>query len=419
MRFLVFCLTGLIFITSTDFSAQAQRPDRGERSERPDRGERSERPDRGERGDDRSNRPDDRSNRPDNRRERTDWVVLGEQRARQGVSDLVIEVGRREGLFDAVKVRIEDGNILLVGVRITFGNGETEDLRVGAPLPAGSETSPIEFEGRGRVIRSITVRYGSLGIFGRPKIIVFGSEARRPEPDRFRPLGRDWEQLGSLDVGRRPDREILSVGRREGRFDGIILRVRGNDVAFRRVVVRYANGETEELDVDRVIRAGEQSDLIQLRGRTGRFIDRIEFIYRAAGAGRREANLEVWGRKLDRAGGRFRPLGPNWDQLAKQEVGRRGDRDVIELGRRAGRFDALLIRVRREDVAFRRVRVVYGNNQSDELDVDRIIEAGDESDILELRGRAGRVINRIELIYRAVGTRRPAEVEVWGRKSSR
>ncbi len=395
MRYLIMFLAALVVMTSTDVYAQGQRPDRGERSERGD-------------------------NRRD-RGERSDWVVLGEQRARQGVSNLVIEVGRREGIFDAVKVRIEDGNILLVGVRITFGNGETEDLRVGAPLPSGSETSSIEFDGRGRIIRSITVRYGSLGIFGRPNIIVLGSEARRAvdRADRFRPLGRNWEQLGSLDVGRRADRDILNVGRREGRFDGIVIRVRGNDVAFRRVVVRYGNGETEELDVDRVIDAGNQSDVLELRGRTGRFIDRIEFIYRTAGPGRREASVEVWGRKLDRAGARFRPLGPRWDQLASQQVGRRADRDVIELGRRAGRFDALLIRVKREDVAFRRLRVVYGNGQSDELDVDRIIEAGDESDILELRGRAGRVINRIELIYRAAGDRRRAEVEVWGRKAPR
>ena len=42
----------------------------------------------------------------------------------------------------------------------------------------------------------------------------------------------NWEQLGCEDVGRRPDRDIIKVGRREGRFKAIRLSASGNVPVF-------------------------------------------------------------------------------------------------------------------------------------------------------------------------------------------
>ncbi len=108
--------------------------------------------------------------------------------------------------------------------------------------------------------------------------------------------GDDWVRLASLDVDRRRDRDVIDLDRRDGRFDALRLRVRDNDVRIRRVRVRYGNGQTEQLDVDRRINEGGRSDILELRGRRGRFIDRIVLVYDTQGRGPR-AEVEVWGRR--------------------------------------------------------------------------------------------------------------------------
>lgn len=40
----------------------------------------------------------------------------------------------------------------------------------------------------------------------------------------------NWERLGCEEVGRRSDRDVIRVGRREGRFKAIRLAASGNDV---------------------------------------------------------------------------------------------------------------------------------------------------------------------------------------------
>lgn len=105
---------------------------------------------------------------------------------------------------------------------------------------------------------------------------------------------RGWELIAVNDVERRNDRDVVELSRRDGRFDALILRARGGAVRIRSMIVRYGNGAEEELDVDRRLRAGEMSNVLELRGARGRYIDRITFVYRSRGRG---ADLEVWGHR--------------------------------------------------------------------------------------------------------------------------
>jgi hypothetical protein len=99
-------------------------------------------------------------------------------------------------------------------------------------------------------------------------------------------------------------------------------------------------------------------------------------------------------------------------------VERERDRDVINLSRRDGRFDAILLRVRQSPIRLRRVRVVFGNGRRQDFDLPNVLRPGD-SDVLELRGRQGRFIDRIVLVYRDIGSPRRARVEVFGRQAER
>jgi len=350
---------------------------------------------------------------------RGDWEVLGEQRSRPGVESLVIDVpGRRAGRFDALKVGVRGGNILLLSVEVRFGNGDRQKVRVRFPLTAGAETGPIDLQGGGRFIRSVKVRYGSLGFLGRPTIAVLGHPVRgrpgRPEVG-FRDLGPRWERLSVERVERSRDRDVIQLSRRDGRFDAILLRVRQSPIRLRRVRVVFGNGRRQDFDLPNRLRRGD-TDILELRGRRGRFIDRIVLVYRDIGSPRR-ARVAVFGRKAARRP-EFRDLGPAWSRLSTQRADRNRDRDVIQLSRRDGRFNALLLRVRQSPVRVRRVRVVFGNGRRQDFDLPNVLRRGD-SDVLELRGRRGRFIDRIVLVYRDIGNQRRARVEVWGRQARR
>src|SRR5512145_69516 len=90
-----------------------------------------------------------------------------------------------------------------------------------------------------------------------------------------------WADLGCRQVsfiGR--DRDTIRVGRREGRFRAIRLMARGNDVEMLDLKVVYANGEPDDIQVRSIIRAGDRTRPLDLRGRD-RAIRQIDMVYRA------------------------------------------------------------------------------------------------------------------------------------------
>lgn len=108
---------------------------------------------------------------------------------------------------------------------------------------------------------------------------------------------------------------------------------------------------------------------------------------------------------------------PEWRRLATTRVDRRRDRDVVQLDRKDGRFDALRLKVERNDVRLRRVKVRYQNGAEHEVRVGERIKAGDGSGVFELQGRRGRFIDRVELYYDTQGAGPRARVQLWGRKA--
>jgi hypothetical protein len=90
----------------------------------------------------------------------------------------------------------------------------------------------------------------------------------------------NWVDLGCKEVDfLGADRDVLMVGRREGRFKAIRLEARGNDVEMLDLKVVYANGAPDDIQVRSMIRQGSKTRALDLRGRD-RAIQRIEMIYR-------------------------------------------------------------------------------------------------------------------------------------------
>ena len=241
--------------------------------------------------------------------------------------------------------------------------------------------------------------------------------------DIFTRLGRDpsWERIGALRVGRDRERDVIQLDRRDGRFEALRMRVRGAPVDFHRVEVVYGNGARDRLDLDRTIDRNDESGELALRGARGRFIDRIVLVTEKDRRRGPPAEVEVWARKAEEGprGRQHVQLGPNWERLGSKEVDRRRERDEIQLSRRDGAFDALRVRVLDNDVRIRRMQVKYVNGVEHEVDVDRRIGEGELSEVIELRGKRGRVIDRVVLFYDTVGRGQKANVEIWGREPRR
>src|SRR3954447_22124023 len=89
-----------------------------------------------------------------------------------------------------------------------------------------------------------------------------------------------WVQLGCQSVGFTTDRDVIRVGRREGRFKAIRLIASGNRVHMLNLRVVYANGEPDNLPVNAELRPGVATAPLDLRGRE-RAIDRVEMVYRS------------------------------------------------------------------------------------------------------------------------------------------
>jgi len=93
--------------------------------------------------------------------------------------------------------------------------------------------------------------------------------------------------------------------------------------------------------------------------------------------------------------------GDRWVQLGCKQVSFFGkDRDSIKVGRRDGRFKAIRLGAKGNDVEMLDLKVIYANGQPDDIPVRSLIRQGRETKPLDLQGR-DRAIDRIDMVYKA------------------
>ena len=105
---------------------------------------------------------------------------------------------------------------------------------------------------------------------------------------------RGWVYLGEAHVDGAADHDKIKIGRSEGRFRALQIRVDYAAVEFNHVVVHYANGTSEEVQVRQKIRAGGSTRDIDLAG-GDRAIDNVEFWYERANYGSRRPRVRLYG----------------------------------------------------------------------------------------------------------------------------
>lgn len=230
------------------------------------------------------------------------------------------------------------------------------------------------------------------------------------------PGGDRWVNLGELKVGFLVDRDVLRLARdeewyrREGPFSDLRLTAERNDIHLISVRVVYLNGFGEDFKIHQLLRQ-RQSINIDLRGDRSH-LRQIEFIYRSRLNFKGEARLKV-DAKVARRGPR--PDEPRVELLGSQKIGFKVDRDVLRVGRKEGRFRRIALRALDSDIEILDMKIFYGRGPADDVQVRRVLRAGQRSEPIDLRGDEPRVIDRIEFVYRArPNFRGAATLEVYG-----
>jgi len=116
-----------------------------------------------------------------------------------------------------------------------------------------------------------------------------------PDADARPHKNRDWELLGRQSVGFLADKDVVQVGRQDGDFSKIQLRVKKNDIEMLDLKVVYGNGQVDDIPVREIIRAGGKTRAIDLKG-GDRFIRSVQLAYRSKPSFKGQAVIEVWGR---------------------------------------------------------------------------------------------------------------------------
>ncbi|NOU04824.1 MAG: hypothetical protein HOO99_01450 [Hyphomicrobiaceae bacterium] len=227
------------------------------------------------------------------------WDELGRGGINRGDDSVTLRVGRREGRLGQIRLRNEGAPVTIRSASVQFGNGETQNIRIGESLEDGAWTRALDLEGDRRFIENITVNIDGRGRRGRSEVIAYGIErAGGPVAPPVDDRRRGWVPLGEQSVGFRADKDVIRVNQKEDffrdkRFGRLHFVAEGNEIYMSSIKIIYLNGHQETLTVNQQIRAG--GDLaVDLRGQRS-YIGEIEMNYRARPGFGGRAIMKVFG----------------------------------------------------------------------------------------------------------------------------
>lgn len=102
------------------------------------------------------------------------WTYLGDSHVDGSVDHDSIKVGRSDGSFRAIRLRVSGGAINFERVIVRFGNGTREEIPIRARIPDGGQTRAIDLPGERRMIQSVDLWYSKDHWSRRPKVTLYG-----------------------------------------------------------------------------------------------------------------------------------------------------------------------------------------------------------------------------------------------------
>lgn len=92
---------------------------------------------------------------------KTRWENLGQRKVNFNVDRDQIVVTAKDGLFNAIKLKVKRGPIKMYRCVVHFGNGQKQEIDLRVNIPRGGETRVIDLNGGRRVIKKVVFWYES------------------------------------------------------------------------------------------------------------------------------------------------------------------------------------------------------------------------------------------------------------------
>ena len=84
-----------------------------------------------------------------------------------------------EGAFTSFKIEVEEGNLEMWDIQVTFGNGDEQDVKTRLEFDEDTRSREIDLPGKARKIKKIVFKYKSkiAGFKGKATINLYGKKA--------------------------------------------------------------------------------------------------------------------------------------------------------------------------------------------------------------------------------------------------
>jgi hypothetical protein len=254
----------------------------------------------------------------------------------------------------------------------------------------------------------------------------------------------DLVMMGSKNVSLGGEVHSIDVSAARGGFQAVRLYAKRRDIEIERVEVVYSDGKIHNEQRKINLLVGERTREIN-RTNDIRFIDKINIYHRPQAGAIVPSLIEVFGVQTSAGARATRPAGgpapsasaatgviaatptPSVAVPVKpgtvvdagevlfgaQSVGFGVDRDVIRVGADIGKFDRVRIRVLDNDIFIRSMKVIYANNESEEVAYNANVNKDTRTRWIQLKG--DRFIKEIQMVYNSrPNFKGQAYLEVYG-----
>ena len=336
-----------------------------------------------------------------------DWERIGGRSLDRQFDRTTLKVGRELGTFTKLRVSANLGSIAIRSIRVIYSNGRSEELIDRRIRLGRNRSTNFDLSGTRRYIEEIRVEARRRRDQSRRTNFEIQGESSGGARVR-----KGYEVLETRDFGRGATVVNLPIGADEGRFGTLRVRSLDDTISVRTMRVTFADGSTENYKVDQRLRAGQETDEIDLPGRL-----------------RRVASVRLGlGRTNNNGVARVQVLGSEKvterPQVSDDDYYALGDRYADTRQRRiriptntADDAVGIRVEVRGADLDIRGIELNYKNGRDVDYDLRQRVRDGRTSDEIEIRQRSG--LEAVTLTVNPTRRRGSVEVSILARDEAR
>jgi hypothetical protein len=103
------------------------------------------------------------------------WQFIGDRKVNFGVDHDVIHLGNIKDDFTKLQIKVKDGPVKMLDMKVYFDNGSVQDVQVRSLIAQGGSTRVIDLDGGLRHLSKIEFWYETAGfVNGKARIAVWG-----------------------------------------------------------------------------------------------------------------------------------------------------------------------------------------------------------------------------------------------------